>query len=115
MIRSKARWLEEGNKPTNYFCHLESRKFLNNTIKKVEIPQKGVIFNRLIFLKEVANFYKTLCKNLDSVLYDVDLTSLTYLYNIPKVETDIASALDKDIEEGVGGGGATCPKDYEKH
>lgn len=69
MIRSKARWLEEGNKPTNYFCHLESRKFLNNTIKKVEIPQKGVIFNRLIFLKEVANFYKTLCKNLDSVLY----------------------------------------------
>lgn len=42
-------------------------------------------------------------KNLNSVLFIVDLTSLTYLYNIPKAETDIASALDKDIEEGVGG------------
>lgn len=43
-------------------------------------------------------------KNLNSVLYIVDLTSLTYLYNIPKAETDIASALDKDIEEKGGGG-----------
>lgn len=42
-------------------------------------------------------------KNLNSVLYIVDLTSLTYLYNIPKAETDIASALDKDIEEKGGG------------
>lgn len=34
MIRSKARWVEEGEKPTEYFCHLESRNFLNKTIKK---------------------------------------------------------------------------------
>lgn len=51
-------------------------------------------------------------KNLNSVLYIVDLTSLTYLYNIPKAETDIASALDKDIEEK--GGGVTNPKECEK-
>lgn len=76
---------------------------MNNKIKKVEVPKIGVIFNRLIFLKKVANFYETLYKNLNSVLYIVDLTSLTYLYNIPKAETDIASALDKDIEEKGGG------------
>ena len=34
MIRSKARWVEEGEKPTKYFCHLESRNYLNKTIKK---------------------------------------------------------------------------------
>ena len=34
MIKSKARWVEEGEKPTKYFCHLESRNYLNKTIKK---------------------------------------------------------------------------------
>lgn len=34
MIRSRALWLEEGEKPSKYFCNLESRNFLNKTIKK---------------------------------------------------------------------------------
>jgi hypothetical protein len=46
MIRSKARWVEEGEKPTKYFCHLESRNYLKqNYEKKVEIPEKGVVHN----------------------------------------------------------------------
>lgn len=55
MIRSEARWVEEGEKPTNYFCHLKSRNFLNNTIKKVEVPEKGVILISLIYLLIVMN------------------------------------------------------------
>lgn len=34
MIRSRALWLEEGEKPSKYFCNLESRNFLNKAIKK---------------------------------------------------------------------------------
>lgn len=71
MIRSEARWVKEGKKPTNYFCHLKSRNFLNNTIKKVEVPEKGVIFNQFDIL---ANCNETLYKNLDSELYDVGLS-----------------------------------------
>lgn len=55
MIRSEARWVEEGEKPTNYFCHLKSRNVLNNTIKKVEVPEKGVILISLIYLLIVMN------------------------------------------------------------
>lgn len=55
MIRSEARWVEEGEKPTIYFCHLKSRNFLNNTIKKVEVPEKGVILISLIYLLIVMN------------------------------------------------------------
>ena len=40
MIRSKARWVEEGEKPTKYFCHLESRNYLNKTIKKSKFQKK---------------------------------------------------------------------------
>lgn len=36
MIRSRAHWLEEGEKPSKYFCNLESRNFLNKTIKKLK-------------------------------------------------------------------------------
>jgi hypothetical protein len=43
MVRSRARWVEEGEKPTKYFCHLESRNFLNKTIKKVETPEKNTL------------------------------------------------------------------------
>ena len=27
MIRSRAKWIQDGEKPTKYFCHLESRIF----------------------------------------------------------------------------------------
>lgn len=33
-IRSRARWIEQREKPTKYFLNLESRNFLNKTIKK---------------------------------------------------------------------------------
>ena len=32
-IRSRAKWVDEGEKPTKYFCHLESRNYLNKTKK----------------------------------------------------------------------------------
>ena len=32
-IRSRARWIEEGEKSTKYFCNLEKSNFSNNTIK----------------------------------------------------------------------------------
>ena len=35
MIRSRTRWIEEGEKPSKYFCNLESRNVLNKTIKKI--------------------------------------------------------------------------------
>lgn len=34
MIWSRAHWMEEGEKPSKYFCNLESRNYINKTIKK---------------------------------------------------------------------------------
>lgn len=42
MIRGKARWVEEEN-PTRYFCHLENRKNVNKTIKKLDLVESGMI------------------------------------------------------------------------
>lgn len=40
MIRGKARWVEEGEKPTRYFCSLENRNYINKTIKKIRTRRK---------------------------------------------------------------------------
>ncbi|KAK3083672.1 hypothetical protein FSP39_001222 [Pinctada imbricata] len=39
IIRSKAKWVEEGEKPSKYFCNMESRNFVNKTIKKRLNPE----------------------------------------------------------------------------
>ena len=41
-VRSRAKWVELGEKPSKYFCHHESRNFLN--IKKMD-TMRGEIIN----------------------------------------------------------------------
>ena len=43
IIRSKALWVDEGEKPTKYFCNLGSRNYVNKTIQKLELEGKGII------------------------------------------------------------------------
>lgn len=45
VIRSRAKWVEEGEIPTKYTCSLESRNFLNKTIKKVELNENYTIYD----------------------------------------------------------------------
>ena len=33
VVRSRARWLYSGEKPSKYFCSLEHKNFINKTIK----------------------------------------------------------------------------------
>lgn len=35
MIRSRVQFIEEGEKPSNYFCNLENHNFVNKTITKL--------------------------------------------------------------------------------
>ena len=64
-LRSKAKWIEEGEKPTKYFCHLEKRNFTNETVTKL-INNKGeTINNQLEILKKIENFYCRLYSSRD--------------------------------------------------
>ena len=53
IIRSRAKWVEEGEKPSKYFCSLESRNFLNKTIKKVETQEGQVMYDQSQILHHV--------------------------------------------------------------
>lgn len=65
MVRAKVRWAEEGEKPTKYFCHLESRNYINKTIFKVTTDNGNTINKQEDILEEVKKFYSKLYQTHD--------------------------------------------------
>ena len=75
-IRSRTKWIRDGEQGTKYFCNLENRNYTDKSMPSLE---KGteLICNQEEILKEVTSFYKelyeekqTIKKNLDEILPD---------------------------------------------
>ena len=62
IIRSRVQWIEEGEKPTKYFCGLESKKFTSKKILKIERDDGKTITKQFDILKETKVFYEELYK-----------------------------------------------------
>jgi exonuclease III len=101
ILRSKAKWTEEGEKNTSYFLNLEKRNYLNKTISKLEVNGK-VLTKETDILNAEVNFYKTLyseklnnaeTKYKDSMNHFLEDNSNKKLTNIEK------SLCEKDITE----------------
>lgn len=63
MTRARVRWAEEGEKPTKYFCGLESRNFTNKTIFKVKKDDGSILNKQEDILEEVKLFIPNFIKN----------------------------------------------------
>ena len=59
MIRSRARWVELGERPTTYFCSLEKRNYTNKALPFIQLEDR-VVTKQEEILAEQAHFYKTL-------------------------------------------------------
>ena len=59
MIRTRARWVEHGEKPSRYFCNLEKRQYTSKVINQIELSDRTVT-DPVEILREQAEFYKTL-------------------------------------------------------
>ena len=60
IARSKARWIEQGEKPTKYFFNLEKRNFNHKTVQAVKRSDGKSATNREDILEEIEIFYKNL-------------------------------------------------------
>lgn len=99
MVRARIRWAEEGEKPTKYFCSLESRNYVNKTIPRVLKDDGSVVNKQKDILQEVQHFYSNLYSphqereqnlNIDEVLNNlIDHPKLSYEEKI-KLEGDIS-------------------------
>ena len=98
IVRSRARWVEEGEKPTKYFCNLESRNFINKTIKRVD-DGHTTFHEQFEILNQVKSFYEALYLDKDAELTAVDLDNIIDSSKINKLDEDISHLLDKNIVE----------------
>ena len=67
IVRARAKWIEEGEKPSTYFCSLEARNFTSKQIPKIEKENGIVIDKQDKILEELKDFYKYLYTQPESV------------------------------------------------
>jgi len=66
-IRSRAKWMEKGEKNSAYFCRLEKKRQERNSIKTLIINGTECSNSQLI-AKEIANFYQNLYSSSSAIL-----------------------------------------------
>ena len=65
LIISRLKWLEDGEKPTKYFCNLEKRNFTEKTIRKLKLANGATLINQKQILKTIREFYAKLFEKKD--------------------------------------------------
>ena len=88
MIRSRAQWIDEGERPTKYFCALETKNFLDKTIKKDHNEKNSIITDQKQILNALHNYYERLFENRDAELEHKNIEDLLETEQIPKL-TDL--------------------------
>ena len=81
-IRSRAKWIEDGEKPTRYFFGLEKSRQNNNTITKLK--DDTILTEDIEILDEARTFYQD--------LYTAELTN-------PLDQTWLLQQLEKSLSE----------------
>ena len=94
LIRSRSKWIDEGEKPTKYFCNLETRNYVSKIIPRLTLDDGSDVTTQTEILTEVERFYKSLYqKNKDEII-DYDLNTVINA-NIDKLSNS-----DRDSLEG---------------
>ena len=93
LLRSRARWVEDGEKVSKYFCALEKRNYVNKFIKKL-ISNGNLITNREDIIGEMQHFYEKLYtkKEVEPCVID------NLVKNIPKLNADESDILEGEIQ-----------------
>lgn len=93
ILRSRARWVAEGEKVNSYFCNLEKRHFVSKSMARLT-DKHGIDLNdQKEILNEVHTFYKSLYKK--DVVEDCEIGEL--VSNIPHLDINEANDLEGEI------------------
>lgn len=94
LIRTRARWIEEGEKPTKYFANLEKRNFVNKNITKLTTDDNRHITDQSELLKCAFEFYKSLYENKDDPIGVLNLDDLIHSSDVAKIRKSDHSILE---------------------
>ena len=97
MIRSKAYWAIEGEKPTQYFCGLEKTNYTNKTIHKIVKEDGTEITSQKQILDEIKLFYENLYKAKDDQLGDDNMDEYLACDDTPKLSEADSNSIEGNI------------------
>ena len=95
IIRSRAKWLSEGEKPSKYFLNLESRNYVNKTIPRLDVNGK-IIDDQTEILRETQKFYADLYSERTNI-DDIGLHDTFSEIDVPKLSDVDKAKLDGPI------------------
>jgi exonuclease III len=102
MIRSKSRWIEDGEKNSSYFFNLEKHHFSKKCITKLQKMDGNIVTGSGPVLEEEVKFYSNLYSS--CINYDVDKNILDQIGiapdDIPKVSIEEAQLCEGRITVG---------------
>ena len=97
-IRSRAKWVEKGERNTRFFLNLEKHHQLNNCILNLKNAKGNLLDNKVDIMSEAMNFYKNLYTS-----HGVTNTEIQNFMKKIKIKNrlnlDSANMLEGDIEE----------------
>ena len=73
LVRSRANNIENGEKPSQFFCNLETNNFTSKVINVIEKDDGEIITDQKQILAETRKYYETLYESKEDTLNDVDL------------------------------------------
>lgn len=96
LIRSRARWLEHGEKPSNFFCNLENRHFVSKKMTGLIDKYENELNDFKDIENEVYNFYKQLYTSKEFQIEDVELKNILN-DDTPKLSDDQSLLLEGEL------------------
>ena len=94
LIRSRAQLIEDDEKPTKYFCNLESHNYINKIIPKIEKEDGTFIKDQDQVLNEAKLFYEKLYSSRDSELLDINIETELDGYSVPKLNNEESTSME---------------------
>ena len=103
IMRSRVRWLEEGEKSSKYLCNLEKRSWQRKTINRLKNDDNELFFDSPSVLKNIQDFYTKLYSLPDDLQNTLDENNVNEALfdniTIPKLSDDNKTFLETPLSK----------------
>lgn len=97
ILRSKVQLIEDGEKPSKFFCNLEKHNYLSKVIPKLEKDTSEVVTSQSEIIQEIHNYYKDLYSCKDKELLNNDLESEFKNLNTSKLSSTESLSIEGEL------------------
>ena len=96
-LRARVEWLQNGEKPSKYFCSLEKQNYIEKTIKRIKLDCGKVVIDQKNILMEVKKFYSILFSKKATVLDNLELGQYTQGKDFVKLSKSNSESLEGEL------------------